>query len=228
MRSQFPNLIVPDLESQIESVRQSITAKLDEQHRQPELTIKFADLKNQEVLDEKIALLSKVVKLPQQNEFPDYRTGILALGENVDYYRDIAEYIKQTSLIEELGFAIINLSDKAARDITIEITIAKISGLIIQSNSDYPPFPKASIIGAGIDLSRFSLANDNTISIRDLKNKWIITADFKKVRPTETIFSEIPFLVSSTIPQTLELEPLFAPRICQHRLKFHWKSKYKL
>ncbi len=206
LRSQFPNLIVPDLESQIESVHQSITAKLDEHHRQPSLTVEFADLKNYQALGKKIILTSKVIELPDQNKMPDYRTGILALGENVNYYRDIAEYIQQTAIINEIGFAIINSSDKAAQDIAVEITILKNSDLIIQSNSDYPPFPKASIIGDGIDFSRISFANNNSINIRNLKDKWIITADFKKVRPTETIFSEIPFLISSNTQKTLELE----------------------
>ncbi len=201
LRSQFPSLIVPDLESQIESVHQSITAKLDKQHRQPNLTVEFADLKDYQALGKKIILTSKVIELPDQIKIPDYRTAILAPGENVNYYREVAKYIKKTALIKEIGFVIINLSDKVARDLAIEIDIPKSSDLVIQSNSNYPSFPKAGIMETGIDFSRILLANDCSISIRELKDKWIITANFKKVRPTEKVFSEIPFLISSNRQQ---------------------------
>lgn len=207
VRSVFSQLITPDLEAKLEEIHKSLTSQIREQQVEPPaLEIQFADLKSHKPLGHVADVVSTIIELPAESEFPLLRGGLLDYRLNDEYWWDKAVFLRESSFIHELGLMVKNASPTAAKNVKAEITINKADGAELLSSSSYPSEPRSHFDVNLVDFSRIVTRNSKGVDVDDFGDRWLISADFGTVQPRGEAFSDYTFLVGGSIPCTLDLQ----------------------
>jgi hypothetical protein len=169
----------------------------------PKLHLEFANKGDRTGLGDKITFVSEIIdydesKIPVGG-FPDS-----VLATNINYKRDLARYIKQTSLFKQICFKITNTSPILASNVHLVININKEPNLFVLTEAQYPEKPtKEGILTAH---TRIRLPRISNYSVKAVADRWVVNVAFGSLQPKAEYFPVGAFYIGSFKPCELYLE----------------------
>ncbi|MEM6431976.1 MAG: ATP-binding protein [Deinococcota bacterium] len=174
----------------ISHVREGLT-------EQPTLELQFADVENRVLLGQNLKLHSSILTLPMMEEIPLFYSEYanIAFGENRNYYRDIAIYLKETKLLNSIGSHVKNAGKILAENVFISMSIPKHSELVLISEEEYPDTPSTSRfhVPTGIPL----LARQGNLSLHEHHNRLSIEINVGNIQPGAEAWSDSSFYIGA-------------------------------
>lgn len=177
---------------------------------EPALDLQFSDSKTRQPLGTSIEIESTIVSAPPPprtiggGTFSDQL--LFSMTGNPEYHRELAEYVRSTSLLWPLGFTVKNTGSILAVNARLQITGERRENVKIIEESEYPERPKAGQLHA----TAFRMPNlaKNRIDVDYHGDEWTLTVEFGSVQPQATARSSGCFYVGAEEPTRLEIEAL--------------------
>lgn len=119
---------------------------------------------------------------------------------NVDYWRELADYIFVRRTLAPIGFAALNASGELAKNVRIEINQAKETGIIFMEGDDLPKYPVYQGYGFLQNLPSNPLLQRNVPEVRDHHDRWTLLINFGDVQPKATNWATEPVYVAASAP----------------------------
>jgi hypothetical protein len=179
--------------------------------RVPFIHLEFAEVESRIRLGRNPVLESKVLVFPDTSQIPTVERGGLFTSvvemANPDYYREFAEYLLLTELLNPIGFVLENAGTTTALNVRVEIVKPKEEGLLILDSSGYPIQPNYSMIPAVSRVGglRNTLIAEDVTTVAETDRGWEISAKISSIQPKAEAWSEA-FYVGSVQPCSIELE----------------------
>lgn len=178
---------------------------LDQQR--PILELQFANVDERKLLGRDITVVSTIVnydesKIPLVKPEPFSPSALLSRG-NRNYYRDKADYIAETSLLNKLGFYVRNGGSVLASNVRLIIQGKATNDVTVCDQSDYPEYPQRDNIYVGVN-STLRYAFDR-LNVEIHGNDWTMTALFGSIQPKAIEWSSGSFYVGAERPTKLDL-----------------------
>ncbi len=173
----------------------------------PILELAFANADTKLCIGENFDMTSKVLKLPENTEIPDYQESksyhsfdILASHRTINkhYYRELVNFYYSKTVRQPISFCISNLSDFTATDIKIEMIVDNDDDNIhFLLEDELPEEPYASYDHfsnlhniKSLPEHMADMQNKPDITIKHIGNTWHIDIMFQKVRAGQTVFTK--------------------------------------
>jgi hypothetical protein len=174
----------------------------------PILDLKFADLKNRNVLGTNIEISSLSYSQPK-TPLLDYlrNTYEIDFGRvNPYYWRDKEQYIRLVNLVQPIGFMIQNQSNTLASNVRVEIinnfepTVKILAELPFKPRSLYLPYISS------INQPKSPITTPITISHHG--NDWTLVINFGNIQPKEIAWLSEPFFLGSMEKEKFDITAL--------------------
>lgn len=177
---------------------------------EPALDLQFTDAKTRQPLGTSIEIESTIVSGPPPprtiggGTFSDQL--LFSITGNPEYHRELAEYVRATSLLRALGFTLKNTGSILAVNACLQIVGERREDVKIIEESEYPERPKVGRLYA----AAFRMPNlaKNRINVEYHGDEWTLTVKFGSVQPQATARSSGYFYVGAEEPTRLEIEAL--------------------
>lgn len=159
-----------------------------EEKKIPSLKLFFANKGERKKLDSELNIVSNIIKLPNEEEIPDYESNNFIIGSSVNnnYYRELCSYHSIITMLSPISFCIENLSENLANDIKIEISMDGNIDCLLEDELPKKPLEMNNIYSNHQDID-FKLNQD--IDIKLINNIWHIEVIFKKVQGKQILFT---------------------------------------
>ncbi|MCE9556623.1 MAG: hypothetical protein K8T91_25010 [Planctomycetes bacterium] len=167
------------------------------------LDLQFAEPQKDLLLGRSIALSNLLYDPLEFDDLPDYGSranevklggtslfipSVSSLKDNRDYYREMWNYIYARALMRHLSFGIHNAGSKTLNNVRIVVQIEK-DAVVAHEASKMPSKPKRQFDTFGMQYKLpQSLFTDN-ISVKDLDDKFKLSATLGKIQPKATEFT---------------------------------------
>lgn len=170
---------------------------------EPSLALQFTDPFTQTMVGTSVQLDLEILAVPSElrtRPIPPsslFRPEVIstAIGGNPRYHEEAIEFLEETSLLKPLGLCLANLSGIPARDVNVEIMGPENEPILLVDASKYPRKPSRSLIDPG----RFSTiaVPNQMIAVRRHGAQRRVVAEFGKILPKETVWSDSVFYVGA-------------------------------
>lgn len=150
-----------------------------------------------------IDLESVSVQLPPKNRIPAYGTGSVLNDPplcNRDYYRELAQWIRDTTFLSPVGIAVTNSSTTCAENVVVTIKCA-IGTLTVLDEPSMPDKPDKTLMRTAFNSSK---ARECSITVEKLGSAYEIQARIGTVQPGITVWSADVFYIGSRTDTTVE------------------------
>lgn len=181
----------------------------------PILKLAFANVDTKLCNGENFNTTSKVLKLPENTEIPDYQENksyhsfdVLESRRtiNKNYYRELVNFYYSKTIRQPISFCISNISDFTATDIKIEMIVDNNQNSIhFVMEDELPKEPHASYdYLSNLPNMKFlpehmaEMQNKPDITIKHIGSTWHMDILFQKVRPGQTVFTKDTLYFYST------------------------------
>jgi hypothetical protein len=174
----------------------------------PILEVQFADLPLREKLGTAVAVESRVVEIPDPKNIPLYGPapktfyGVsLDATDNMrnrDYYREIAIYIRDRSLLCPVGVAITNASPTVAEEVWVTLDLDVAADLVVLDESDTACEPSTYWVPPIRPANR-----DQRVHARRYGDKYEVRIQIGTVQPGTTQWSHEPFYIGARRPMVV-------------------------
>ncbi len=171
---------------------------------EPILEVEFANLPTRETLGTTTVVESHFVEIPDLQKIPLYGPAPRHLyGISVDlhdnfrnrnYYRDLAAYIRDRSLLRPLGVAITNVSPTVAEEVWVTLELDTVEGMVVLDESDTPSEPSTDTISA---IRLASVRRDQRVHVARYGDKYEVRIQIGTVQPGTTQWSDEPFYIGA-------------------------------
>jgi hypothetical protein len=132
----------------------------------PEIQVELADPERNTRLGASTSWEAVALGTPSDEEVPNYQSytgsdpiqrALTMMGSettNVDYYRDVRDYIVFSAIFRPLRLAVINTGPIAASDVRVELDVPRADGIRLLEASDEPSLPRPSSVVGDIPAMR--------------------------------------------------------------------------
>lgn len=177
-----------------------------EQQETPELELQFADIENKISLGNPIDIVSTIIEYDQtklQRHIESRRFGIFDFRKNPHYEVEMVEFIKETHLLNSIGFTLKNSGSLLVGNIRVEINVKKENGLILLAENEYPDKPTIDRI-----LTTNFSGLLSKVDVEDHSTRWTISVEFGNIQPKATSWSTGVFYIGSSKPYMIKFDAL--------------------
>lgn len=176
---------------------------------QPILEVEFANLPERKKLGTTVVVESRAMEVPDRQNIPLYGPAPKTVFgtslddmdnfRNRDYYRDIATYIRDRSLLCPLGVVVANASPTVAEEVCVTLELDATGGLVILDESDAPSKPSTNTMPT---IRPASLQRGQCVHARRYGNNYEVRIQIGTVQPGTTQWSHEPFYIGALHPMT--------------------------
>jgi hypothetical protein len=188
-----------------EIARMGSTAVL--RRAQPVLEVEFANLLVREKFGTSVVVKSRVLEIPDRHTIPLYGSppsegpygmplDLSGSLLNRDYYRDLADYLRETSLVCALGVAVTNSSPTAAEEVWVTLELDTAADMVVLDESDIPSKPSTDRIAA---IRPAMFQGERRVCV-DRYDKYEVRVQIGTVQPGTTQWSHEPFYIGARRP----------------------------
>jgi hypothetical protein len=169
----------------------------------PILEMQFADLSSREKLGTAVVAESTVVEIPDLQRIPLYGPepgGLYGAAYNIrnrNYYRDLACYLRDHSLLWPLGVAVTNTSSTVAEDVWVTLSVAAAADLVLMDESEIPFEPSTIWEPPCRPVNR-----DRCVQVGQYGNTFEVRIRIGTVQPGTTQWSDESFYIGGREPMT--------------------------
>lgn len=184
------------------------TASSAREGLQPLLEVEFASLSVRKKFGTTVVVKSQVMEIPPRQEIPLYGPepkvfyGIQVDGtdsfRNRDYYRDVASYIQDQSLLCPIGVAVTNAAPTVAEEVCVTLELDSAVGLVVLDEADTPIKPSTFKMPAIRPVNR-----DQRVHVGRYGDKYEVRFQIGTVQPRTTQWSQEPFYIGGRQPMTV-------------------------
>jgi len=202
-----------------------------------DLEVAFALPKGREVVGSSLNVACISVSVDENDDIPDYSEGDgyfrTSMG-NRDFWRDLVEYSKTTSLAKPAALTVANRGKSAARGVRVELTIDDPQHeLRFIADSDMPSLPSRHFYGAvgSIPNAIAAAMKGPPFEAEYIAGAWHVAFNIGTLQPARILFPAIPFNVGSEKSKDIEIsgrilaENLTAPVACKLGMRFSATSQ---
>ncbi|OLE97103.1 MAG: hypothetical protein AUG75_12255, partial [Cyanobacteria bacterium 13_1_20CM_4_61_6] len=173
------------------------------ERNEPTLELQFALPKTRTEMGTALSIESEIVELPKTDQIPSQRmASIIDFNNNPDFYREMAQYIRLTSILREVGFTLKNTGSILAARAHLQIIAERKDHVLIVDESRYPKFPQRQ---RTIPMFLPNMG-PNRISVDNHGNQWSLSLSFGSLQPKASTWSNGVFYVGALKPCQLNLE----------------------
>jgi Putative DNA-binding domain len=183
-----------------------------------DIDVGFYDRSTRVLGSNSIALKAVSHDFGPRGEIPDYSTRI-AVGngmwftnrtgvDNVDYYRDLADFAYEVGLLRPIMITAINRGKMAAREVRIELILEDPDHeYLLRTASDYPYYPpqKSSLFDMAV---RAVHPVGPTVEIVQSVTSWHLTYNLGNIQPGRAIWHDKPVYIGSSSREAAEFKGL--------------------
>lgn len=176
---------------------------------QPVLGMEFADLTEHKKLGTAVTVESRLVRTPRRNRIPLYGPAPeTAFGisipridmQNRNYYRDLAIYIQERSLLYALGIAVTNASGTVAEEVWVTLDLDSAAGLVVHGESGLPAEPSPLNMP---DIRPANFPGRPHLQVGRYGDKYEVRVPIGTVQPGTTQWSPESFYIGAPDPITV-------------------------
>jgi hypothetical protein len=177
---------------------------------QPILEVEFANLPARKKLGTIVVVESRVVEIPGRQKIPLYGrapNNLLGISldvmdnlRNRDYYRDLANFIRDRSLLCSVGVAVTNASPTAAEEVCVTLELDAEVDLVVLDESDIPSEPSTDRMPA---IRSAAFLRDQRVHVGRYGDKYEVRIQIGTVQPRTTQWSLAPFYIGAFHPMTV-------------------------
>lgn len=177
----------------------------------PIIRLEFADLDRRVTLGASVNLSTINHERHTRTDYPDEVSDDWGLsriyGANLNYWRELADYVFTKQAFAAIGFAATNTSGELAKRVRFEVIKPQGSAVSLIGDADLPEFPSARTGVFSPRLFNSSLRNPQkgTPIVLKYDGQWTLEIDFGDIQPKATIWAIDPVYVSATTPGTHSL-----------------------
>jgi len=160
----------------------------------PLLELFFFDKETGKCGGRELSVCSRIIHFPEQDRIPDYGRASLfvaVIGDNIEYYRELAEYYSVVCRANPVGFAVKNTGNALASNVRLEMQVD-------DNDKEYlfldclPAEPSRTAMPVAKPLLR-NLWSQDVERIKRYANSWLIQVRFGNVQPGQTVKDEDSF-----------------------------------
>lgn len=193
----------------------------------PILDIQFGNFKQKSLLGTTVKLETINSKLPPDDVFPNFGTkgryyGIM--GENPDYYREMAKFYKDRFFFGNVGFAITNSSEYLANDVRFEIELPDNGEFKCCEESDLAEKSSKDRMGK-VSMRVSSVFSNKDVKITHTGSTYFIEGSIGKLQPQQTDWTANQFFIGSeksqsiNIPVKIFADNIPSPKQCELKIE---------
>jgi hypothetical protein len=181
---------------------------------QPVLHLEFCDPSTRESMGHSIEVHTKILKLPDSNDFPSYGrpanydffgaampTGSM---DNNDYYAEVGDYLKTRLAFSPIGLAVSNSSQTLAESVVVSIKVHAAANVLAADADDLLDLPSRFRFAP----SHPSLAQSTHVALYG--PTYEIKVDMGNVQAGLAAYSDQPFYLSSQADVDITLEAVIS------------------
>jgi hypothetical protein len=178
----------------------------------PILEFEFADRKSHTGLGLEPSFDCQSVEVPTDDEIPDYgaNTGPFRLasinGENEEYYRDWAEYLRETLHLKPLSVSVVNQATVTAQQVVIRLRFTETCVEII-AEGDRVAFPSKNRMGRMMRVQNLAPRGVHVSKFREFAE---VTIELGDIQPGTTAWAGASFFIGSRVSCAVPVEVMIS------------------
>ena len=183
--------------------------------KEPKLTFCFADLESRQIIGSETEAETKIINILNESSIPDYgssSSGIFSIDfydptKNKNYYRELADYVKQYNYFAPIAFSLYNESSIVSSGINIELSIKNKNNILtICEKDNLPDLPSSEGIILRHNINTIINSSKSTTRLRRVGTDYLVNFYIEKVQPKQTIFYEENLYFGSTKSSNVQIE----------------------
>ena len=174
----------------------------------PTFEVHFADSISQRGLGTTIELKSTILMVPNKSEIPSLGSHFLDITSyrNTDYYKEFADYLTRTSILNPVSFVLTNTGDVLIINAVMKFSFEKNERVILIDESEYPEIPNyGGISSLAFRNLRNIATREPTTTVYDRNDRWEVVVEFGSIQPKANAWSDI-FYIGAAKESKIPLE----------------------
>jgi Putative DNA-binding domain len=178
---------------------------------QPVLKLDLVDPGTRQKLGASIEVESVSVEVPTAEAIPFFGAGLATLStpplQNKAYYRELAQYLRETTFLSPLGLAVTNCSTSCAENVVVTLEFDS-AGVTAYDEFGLPRIPSKSLIVPISD--RMAPQREQKVSVNQFGEIYEVRAEIGTVPPGTTGWSTDVFYVGARLSGVIEAKSMIA------------------